>query len=79
MGVGLLSERLSLVRPKPTYTLFLFTQSNLRHLGELFGELKRVQGMFMRLRAEFMRGKMVSLAVGDRRSFVGVGCEVVEF
>jgi hypothetical protein len=31
MGVGLLSERLSLVRPKPTYTLFLFTQSNLRH------------------------------------------------
>jgi predicted membrane protein len=47
--------------------------------GEFFGELKGVRGMFMRLRAEFMRGKMVSLAVGDRRSFVGVGCEVVQF
>jgi hypothetical protein len=35
--------------------------------------------MFMRLRAEFMRGKMVSLAVGNGRSGVRVGREVVKF
>src|SRR5271165_5258913 len=31
------SEWLSLVRPKPTYTLSLFTQPNLRHLGAWAG------------------------------------------
>jgi hypothetical protein len=48
-------------------------------VGELFGELEGVHGMFMRLRAEFMRGKMVSLAVGNGRSGVRVGREVVKF
>jgi hypothetical protein len=47
--------------------------------GKLFGELEGVHGVFVRLFAELMSGQMISLAVGDGSSVVGVGREVVEF
>jgi hypothetical protein len=47
--------------------------------AQLFGELVGVQGVLVRLFAEFVSGEMISLAVSGRGCSVGVGRKVMEF
>jgi hypothetical protein len=45
--------------------------------GKLLGELEGVHGLLVRLLAEFVRGEVISLAVGHGCGGVGVGRKVV--
>ena len=61
----------------PSKLLHLGFAGRSRFPGELFGELEGVSGVFMRLLAEFVRGQMISFAVGYGSGVVGVSCQVV--
>jgi hypothetical protein len=47
-------------------------------LDEIFGKLVDLNGMFVRLPAEFVSGEVILLVMGDGRDRVGVGSKVVQ-
>jgi hypothetical protein len=48
-------------------------------LAQLLGELVNIHGMFVRLFAELVSSQVIFFAMGDSRSRVRVGREVVKF